>query len=68
MPGSSVRGELVVNVGQVTGHTRCVQEQLVRCMESPLAEVPTELLQRCYLAAFAAYRDKSAQQKQPDPS
>jgi hypothetical protein len=55
MPGASVRGVLVLNVGQVTGHTRCVQEQLVRCMDLALAKVPTELLKRYYLAAFAPY-------------
>ncbi len=33
MPVACVRGVLVFNVGQVTEHTRCVQEQLVRCMD-----------------------------------
>ena len=68
MPGAAVRGVLVLKVGQVTGHPGCVQAQLVRCMNLALAKVPTEALKRCYLASFAPYLGKSAQQKQPDPA
>lgn len=68
MPRGSVRGEMVLNVGQVTGHPRCVQERLVRCMDLALTKVPTEPLKRCYLAGFGLYGGKSVQQKQPDPA
>jgi hypothetical protein len=37
-------------------------------MDLALAKVPTEALKRCYLADFAPYLGKSAQQKQPDPA
>lgn len=43
MPGAAVRGVLVLNVGQVTGHPWCVQERLVRCMDLALTKVQLNL-------------------------
>jgi hypothetical protein len=67
MPGASVRGVLVLKVGQVTGHPGCAREQLVRCMNLAFAKVTTEPVKRCYLAGFAPYLGKSAQQKAGRP-